>query len=99
METLRDILQESFNRDMISAVISNPREKGGTTKIKIRPVLRKEMLVFQCEEYRNNQAFHINLDEREKTAWYLKRQSMWRTGCWNSNRCSWRREIADIRFW
>ena len=65
METLRDILQESFNRDMISAVISNPREKGGTTKIKIRPVLRKEMLVFQCEEYRNNQAFHINLDERE----------------------------------
>ena len=27
--------------------------------------MKKETLLFQCEEYRNNQAFHLNLDERE----------------------------------
>lgn len=62
MDTLRDILGKCLNIDFISAVISNPREKGGTTKIKIRPVKKRGQLVFQCEEYRNNQTFHQNLE-------------------------------------
>ena len=62
METLRSVLEKSFNIDFISAVISNPREKDGTVKIKIRPVMKQNKLLFQCEEYRNNQAFHLNLE-------------------------------------
>ena len=62
METLRSVLEKSFNIDFISAVISNPRETDGTVKIKIRPVMKQNKLLFQCEEYRNNQAFHLNLE-------------------------------------
>lgn len=73
METLRDILKKSFNIDFISAIISNPREKDGTTKIKIRPLKKKGQLLFQCEEYRNNQAFHKNL-EPDEAAEYVEDQ-------------------------
>lgn len=73
METLRDILKKSFNIDFIFAIISNPREKDGTTKIKIRPLKKKGQLLFQCEEYRNNQAFHKNL-EPDEAAEYVEDQ-------------------------
>ena len=47
MEELRNVLKESLNIEFISAVISNPREKGDVTKIKIRPVKKKDQLLFQ----------------------------------------------------
>lgn len=73
MEELRNILKESLNIEFISAVISNPREKGDITKIKIRPVKKKDKLLFQCEEFKNNQAFHRNL-EAEDAISYLEEQ-------------------------
>ena len=65
METLNEVLVISLDKDFVSAVISNPRTKGGTEKIKIRPIMKREILLFQCEEYRNNQAFHLNLSEAQ----------------------------------
>lgn len=73
MEELRNVLKESLNIEFISAVISNPREKGDVTKIKIRPVKKKDQLLFQCEEFKNNQAFHRNL-EAEDAVSYLEEQ-------------------------
>ena len=73
METLREVLKKSLNIDFISAVISSPRQKDGTVKIKIRPVLVKEELLFQCEEFRNNQAFHHNLTDVQ-AADYIEKQ-------------------------
>ena len=64
---------KSFNIDFVSAVLSNPREKDGTVKVKIRPVMKQDRLLFQCEEYRNNQAFHLNL-EAEATSEYVENQ-------------------------
>ncbi|XCP85211.1 SAM-dependent methyltransferase [Roseburia hominis] len=65
MQQLKDCLKENLNIDFISAIISGPRDKGGNQKIKIRPVMKGEEFLFQCEEYRNNQAFHRNLTADE----------------------------------
>lgn len=75
MDTLKSVLDKSFNIDFVSAVLSNPREKDGTVKVKIRPVMKQDRLPFQCEEYRNNQAFHLNL-EAEATSEYVEENQM-----------------------
>ena len=73
MEDLRKILELDLNIDFMSAVISGAKEKDGTGKIKIRPVEKKGALLFQCEEFRNNQAFHHNL-KAEETVKYIEEQ-------------------------
>lgn len=65
MEEIRAVLEQCFALDFISGTISNPREKGGVTKVKIRPMLVKEKLVFQFEAFENNQAFHENVSAEE----------------------------------
>lgn len=65
MEEIRAVLEQCFTIDLISGTISNPREKGGITKVKIRPMLVKEKLVFQFETFENNQAFHENVSAEE----------------------------------
>lgn len=62
MEEIRTLLEESLHIDFIGATLSNPREKGDAAKVKIRPLLVKGELVFQCETYRGRQAFHENLN-------------------------------------
>lgn len=62
MSELENILQSYLNKEFLSAVLSNPREKGEAEKVKVRPLLRKGEFVFQLELFRNNQAFHENLD-------------------------------------
>lgn len=71
MESLNNILKKSLNKEFLSAIISNPREKGGIVKIKIRPVEHKDNILYQCEEHRNNQVFHHNLNE-EEAAGYIE---------------------------
>ena len=62
MEELRKLLIECMNIDFLSATISNPKTKDGITKIKVRPLLKKGDLIFQCEVFKNNQAFHENYE-------------------------------------
>ena len=75
MSHLEDILREYFTIDFISAVISGQRKKGEFLKVKIRPVMKKETLYFQCEEFKGKQAFHSNEDAEgiiPKVEEYLK---------------------------
>ena len=65
MEELRKILRGNLNIGFRSAVLSNPREKGKAVKVKVRPLLQKEELLFQLEQFRNNQVFHRNADSGE----------------------------------
>lgn len=60
MEKVKELLEQSLNIDFIGATLSNPRGKEGAKKVKVRPVLKKNQLLFQCEEHRNNQVFHEN---------------------------------------
>lgn len=60
MEEIRKILAESLNIDLIGATLSNPRRKEEAVKVKVRPVLIKDVLFFQCETHKNHQVFHEN---------------------------------------
>lgn len=44
------------------AVLSQPTDKGGEQKVIIRPVLLKNELRYQLERFRDNKAYHENLD-------------------------------------
>ena len=72
MDELRLLLQENLNNEFLSAVLSNPRNKEEATKIKVRPLLHRDKLVFQIELFRNNQAFHENLDAGEAAQSLMK---------------------------
>ena len=57
---IKELLKQNLNENFLSATISNPRTQNGIAKIKVRPIIQKETLFFQCELYRNNQTFHEN---------------------------------------
>lgn len=65
MDELRKILQEHLNEEFLSAVLSNPRKKDTAEKVKVRRVLHGGRESFQLESFKNNQAFHENLDAEE----------------------------------
>lgn len=65
MDELKQVLQGSLNIDFLSATLSNPREKEGPTKIKVRPMLKGDKLIFQLESFSGNQAFHKNVEASE----------------------------------
>ena len=62
MEEISKLLKEVLNIDFIRAVISNPREKDGIRKVKVRPLRKKDKLLFQFESFTAKQAFHKNLE-------------------------------------
>lgn len=65
MQDIKLLLEQSLNIDFLGATLSNPKDKNGITKVKVRPILKKEALLFQCEEHKNNQAFHHNYEVDE----------------------------------
>ena len=65
MNELKELLTNHLNKDFITAVLSNPRDNEKASKVKVRPLMQKDQLVFQLETFRNNQAFHENLPAGE----------------------------------
>lgn len=65
MEELRKVLYELLSEKLYQIIISNPRMKGGVFKIKFRPVMVKEQLLFQQTVYEGTMVFHENLDKQE----------------------------------
>lgn len=65
MQEVKELLEKSMNMDFLGATLSNPREKNGIVKVKVRPILKKDILLFQCEEHKNNQVFHNNYEAKE----------------------------------
>ena len=68
MEEIKKLLDRVLNIDFIRAVISNPREKEGIIKVKVRPLEKKGNLLFQFEAFTDKQAFHKNLCKEEAEA-------------------------------
>ena len=62
MHDIKELLKNSLTLDFLGATLSNPKDKDGVKKVKVRPIQKGESLLFQCEEYKNNQVFHENLD-------------------------------------
>ena len=65
MEDIVKLLDRVLNIDFIRAVISNPRDKEGIIKVKVRPLEKKGNLLFQFEAFTAKQAFHRNLAKEE----------------------------------
>ncbi len=64
-EHLIQIGREFLDENLLRIVISNPSDKQGVSKVKVRPLLLKGSLIFQAEELVGNQAFHKNYSAGE----------------------------------
>lgn len=65
MEKLKELLDNTFDMDLLNMTISNARIKGDIQKIKIRPVLLKGEIYYQETIFINNQVLHRNYDKAE----------------------------------
>ena len=74
LQQVKELLLNEIDENLGRLIISNPREKGNITKVKLRPVLIKNRLMFQQTAYVGNQVFHENFEKDaavEKTMKYL----------------------------
>ena len=63
MEKVRQLLEKNLNENTLRAVVSTRRSKQVSQKLVFRPFIEKNRLMFQREEYANNQVFHENMDK------------------------------------
>lgn len=61
MKECGNIFRQLLNRELIQMTLSNTRDADRAVKVKVRPVLIKEELLFQETVYRGAQVFHTNL--------------------------------------
>lgn len=67
MEQLLRLLEEVLTFDLVQATVSGARKKGGILKIKIRPLILKDVLVFQASAHEEKKVFHKNYSKEELT--------------------------------
>ena len=60
MEELRILLQKILNKDLQQIILSNSRNPEQIQKVKIRPVLIRDELLFQETRYKGTQVVHEN---------------------------------------
>lgn len=67
MEELKNLIQEYIekNETIQSAIASNPINRDKISKVKLRPVIMKEQLVYQAESFIGTKAYHKNLTPTE----------------------------------
>ena len=69
MKHLEEILGEVLNWELSDMTLSNRKASGDIQKIKVRPVIIKDQLVFQAAQYTKTQVFHKNIEETQVKAW------------------------------
>ena len=67
MEELRILLQKILNKDLQQIILSNSRNPEQIQKVKIRPVLIRDELLFQETRYKGTQVFHENYTADRKS--------------------------------
>ncbi len=60
-----EIISNNLNIEFIDMILSNPPAGSEVSKIKIRPILLKDKLIFQASEFRDKQVFHSNYTKEE----------------------------------
>lgn len=65
MKELQDLFQQTLNRDLKQMTLSNTVDPARAEKVKVRPVLVRDELVFQETLYRDTQVFHSNFGPEE----------------------------------
>lgn len=67
MEELKILLQKILNKDLQQIILSNSRNPEQIQKVKIRPVLIRDELLFQETRYKGTQVFHENYTAAQMT--------------------------------
>ncbi len=67
MQQLVQLLQDTFSDRLKQLILSNSKDKEKILKVKIRPVLLKDKLVFQESAYIGTKVFHENYQAAEIT--------------------------------
>ena len=65
MIEIRELCEECIGKDLYQIIISNPQKKSDISKVKIRPIMLKNSIVFQVTEYKGAQVFHENYEKQE----------------------------------
>lgn len=64
MDTLKLLMEQQIENQVIftGIIASNPRDKENAGKVKLRPVVIKDKLIYQAERFSNNKAYYTNLE-------------------------------------
>ena len=73
MDKLREFFRQLPDQNIIQITLSNTRDSGEASKVKLRPVLIKGRACFQETLYRGAQVFHTNLEREERLTGYMER--------------------------
>ena len=65
MTQLREKLLDYFDINLRQVIISGAKKKDGPSKVRIRPVIIKEQLLFQCTKTIGPKEFHSNHEKEE----------------------------------
>lgn len=65
MEEIRQLCEECVNKELYQIILSKARKSMETSKVKVRPLLLKDQLMYQVSETRGSQIFHQNLNREE----------------------------------
>ncbi|MCR5254937.1 MAG: SAM-dependent methyltransferase [Acetatifactor sp.] len=74
MEELRKLLSKIYNENLVKGTLSYSVDQSLGSKCRIRPVKIKDSIYIQTENFRDNKAYHENLDFSEaveKTIYYM----------------------------
>ena len=75
MMEIKVLCEEYIGKELYQIIISNPQKLSDISKVKIRPIMLKNTIVFQVTEYKGAQVFHENYEKEaliEKIEKYLK---------------------------
>ena len=64
-EQLAKKMEEIIDENCIQMVFSGVRKKGVISKVKVRPVLVKNQILFQVSRYIGTKVFHENMTQKE----------------------------------
>ena len=76
---LRELLETVLNIELIQIIGSNSADKERCQKIKVRPLLVKQQLVFQASEYVGTKVLHKNYESQDLIAYI---EEMEKSGLW-----------------
>lgn len=65
MEKLRELLDDIMNEELRQIILSGRRAEEAYTKIKIRPVKKKDELIFQAAAWDGKKEFHFNYGKED----------------------------------
>jgi len=67
MEELRIVLMQVLNETLVQIILSNSRDVNRLSKVRIRPVMIGDQILFQETRYQGTKVFHENLNAEEMT--------------------------------